>query len=91
MTNLALKVLPKSSVNAIVGWTDATQSELAVKVQAPPTDGSANQALIKFLAQELGIAKSRIEIKCGQASRHKLLRIDIPDWQLADWLKAKQL
>jgi uncharacterized protein (TIGR00251 family) len=84
-------VLPKSSCNAVIGWADQQQTELSVKVTAPPADGSANEAIIKLFAKELGIAKSKIVIKRGQSSKHKLLEIDIDQQQLADWLKAKQL
>jgi uncharacterized protein (TIGR00251 family) len=91
LASLALKVLPRSSGNQIVGWVDDAKSELSVKVSAPPTDGSANQAVIKLLAKELGIAKSKIEIKRGQTSKHKLLELDISAEQLEQWLKQKQL
>jgi uncharacterized protein len=49
---------------------------------AAPTDGQANEAVIRILAKHLGIAKSRISVARGQASREKTLAIEGMD--LAD-------
>lgn len=43
---------------------------------APAVDNSANRALVEFIAQRLGIAKSRVSIVSGGASRRKMLEID---------------
>ena len=47
-----------------------------VSLRCSPIDGKANQELIKLLAKELGAPKSKIQIKSGLASRHKLIQID---------------
>jgi uncharacterized protein (TIGR00251 family) len=52
------------------------ETEWVVALTAPPTEGKANQALIQLLAQELNLPKSRIHIKSGHTSRHKLIEID---------------
>lgn len=71
-TVLTVKVLPNSSKNAIVGFQGEV---LKVKIKAPPDKGKANEELIEFLAESLGIAKSRIRIVHGQASRLKKVEI----------------
>jgi uncharacterized protein YggU (UPF0235/DUF167 family) len=38
-------------------------------------DGAANEALVSFLSEVLGIAKTRVEIVSGQTSREKRIRI----------------
>lgn len=78
MATLAVQVSPKSSENRIVGWTsdESNKPELLVKLTAAPTDGKANEALIKLLAKELDIPKRDIQIKRGHASRHKILSIE---------------
>jgi uncharacterized protein (TIGR00251 family) len=63
---------PKSSKNEIVG---TYQDGIKVKVTAPPIEGNANKALVRFLAKELGISPSSIEIVKGHHFREKTLRI----------------
>ncbi|MCX7124713.1 MAG: DUF167 domain-containing protein [Gammaproteobacteria bacterium] len=48
---------------------------IKIKVQSPPVDGKANEALINFLAKVLSISKSSITIKSGQKSRFKTICI----------------
>ena len=45
-------------------------------VHAPAQDGKANQALIELLAREFSVAKSRIAIVRGAASRKKLIELN---------------
>jgi uncharacterized protein len=74
MTDIILKVhlQPKASRNEIVG---PYRDGIKVKVTAPPIEGKANEALIRFLAKEFGISMSSIEILKGLHSREKTLRI----------------
>ncbi len=48
---------------------------LKIRLAAPPVDGKANDCLIAFLAETLGVPKSRVELVSGQASRAKRLRV----------------
>lgn len=48
---------------------------LKVRLAAPPVDGKANEALLRFLAEELGIPKSAVNLKSGQTSRRKVLEV----------------
>jgi uncharacterized protein (TIGR00251 family) len=48
---------------------------LKVRLAAPPVDGKANEALLRFMAEELGIPKSAVNLKSGQASRRKVLEV----------------
>ena len=74
MESILLKVYlqPKSSKNEVVG---AYRDGIKVKVTAPPVEGKANEALIRFLAKEFGTPPSCIEIIRGLHSREKTLRI----------------
>jgi uncharacterized protein (TIGR00251 family) len=74
MEEIILKVYlqPKSSKNEVVG---PYRDGIKVKVTAPPVEGKANEALIRFLAKGLGISPSCIEIIRGLHSREKTLRI----------------
>jgi uncharacterized protein (TIGR00251 family) len=70
MKSILLKVYlqPKSSKNEVVG---PYRDGIKVKVTAPPIDGKANEALIRFLAKKFGIPPSCIEIIKGLHSREK--------------------
>ena len=48
---------------------------LKIRLAAPPVDGKANEALIRFVADSLGLAKSNVNLKSGHASRRKVLEI----------------
>lgn len=48
---------------------------LKIRLAAPPVDGKANEALIKFLAETLKVPKSAVSLKSGQTSRRKVLEI----------------
>jgi uncharacterized protein (TIGR00251 family) len=65
-------ISPRSSRNRIKGIRDGL---LAIALCAPPVDGKANEALIQFLSELLGVPKSRIAITKGMASRRKTVII----------------
>ena len=44
-------------------------------VAESPTDGSANDAVVKLLAKALGISRSEVTIIAGHTARHKRLSI----------------
>ena len=49
---------------------------LAVRVASPPVDGAANEVLVVWLAEQLGVAKSAVSLRSGATGRLKLLRIE---------------
>ena len=74
MGKFLLKVYlqPKSSKNEVVG---PYRDGIKVKVTAPPTEGKANEALIRLLAKEFRVSPPCIEILKGRRSREKTLKI----------------
>lgn len=48
---------------------------LRIRVQQPPAKGRANQALIEFLADMLGVPKNRIEIVAGHRGLDKIVSV----------------
>jgi uncharacterized protein len=68
-----VKVIPKSSKTEIVG--ELADGTLKVKVAAVPERGKANDELCSFLARELGVQKSDVEVISGQTSPMKLVRV----------------
>lgn len=66
----AVRVVPRASKNEIAGQVG---DAIKVRLTAPPVEGKANEALIAFLAQELGVRKSQVEIVAGETSRNKVI------------------
>ncbi len=70
---LEVKVIPGASRDEVAG----TMGEaVKIKLRAPPVDGRANEALIEFLADRLGLPRRAITLERGDTSRQKLLRIE---------------
>ena len=70
---IALHVQPGARRTAIAGLHGG---RLKVAVATPPTEGRANAALLDFLAERLGIPKSRLSILTGASAREK--RVALP-------------
>lgn len=49
---------------------------LLARVGAPAVEGAANNALVRLIADELGIAKRDVRIVAGAQSRRKLVVVD---------------
>ncbi len=47
-----------------------------IRLAAPPIEGAANEALVSFLADALGVPRRGITIVSGEKSRDKRVRID---------------
>jgi uncharacterized protein (TIGR00251 family) len=70
---LAVRVTPRASKNEIVEvLSDGT---VKVHLTAPPVEGKANEALVKFLAEVLDVAPARIEVVAGASGRDKLISV----------------
>ncbi len=68
----SVRIQPRASKNEIVQMEGGG---IKIRLTAPPVDGAANEALVKFLSAELGVAKSQIEIVSGHTSKTKIVRI----------------
>jgi len=72
MTRIKVRLTPRAKRDAIEGWRGDV---LRVRVVAPPVDGKANEALLRLLAEALGVPKSDLEIVAGAASRDKTVEV----------------
>lgn len=70
---LVIKVRPRARRSQVLR-ADAEAVEIALA--APPVDGAANDELVRFVAERLGIPRRRVRIVRGETSRHKQLEID---------------
>lgn len=69
----AVRLTPRAAVERV---EDVVDGVLKVKVMAPAVEGAANNALIRLLAEELGIARRDIRIVAGASSRQKLVVVE---------------
>ena len=85
---LALRLTPKGGRDKVDGIKEdpAGRPVLAVRVSAPPVDGAANKALLKFLAKASGVPKSRIRFISGETARIKRLMLEGDGVEIADRL-----
>lgn len=73
---LNIYVKPNSTKGPLV--EEQADGLLIVYIREIASDGQANQALIKLLAKRYGVPKTKITIVYGQASRHKMVEINLP-------------
>jgi uncharacterized protein YggU (UPF0235/DUF167 family) len=72
-SRIKVYVQPRASKNCRRRHARATSCAFAA---APPVDNAANEALVRLLAERLGIAKRRVRVAAGASSRHKIVEID---------------
>ncbi len=73
---LSVRIQPRASKNEAVRLENGS---LKIRLTAPPVDGAANDALVKFLADRFSVAKSQVEIVSGHTSRDKIVRVSGAD------------
>ena len=87
---LTVKLIPGAARQRLEGCVPAPGggSALKIAVGAPAVDGKANAALVKLLAEALGVAKGTITVVAGATQRRKLLHIAGDPGSLARRLAA---
>ncbi|MEK6612952.1 MAG: DUF167 family protein [Gemmatimonadota bacterium] len=76
----AIHVQPRSKKPGI----DGTHGDaLRVRVQAPPVEGAANEAVVAVLAAALGVPSRAVRIAAGASGRQKLVDVDGVDAAVA--------
>ena len=69
---ITVHACPRANRNALQGLHG---DALKVRLQSPPIDGKANEALLGFLAATLGIARRDIRLISGATGRHKRVAV----------------
>lgn len=69
---LTLHIQPAAKKTEVVG---VHGDALKIRLAAPPVDGKANAALIKFIAAQLGVSKNSVTLISGDTARAKRLRV----------------
>jgi uncharacterized protein (TIGR00251 family) len=82
---LAVHVQPRAKRSGVDGYHGKA---LRIRLAAEPVDGAANEALVAWLAEQLGLPRRALRVEHGLASRHKRVAIGAPLSQVARWLAA---
>lgn len=69
---IPVRVRPRASRDAFGGVREGT---LVVRLSAPPVEGEANAALVRFLARALGVPPAAVSLLRGARGRQKLVRV----------------
>jgi uncharacterized protein (TIGR00251 family) len=69
---LVVRLTPGADRDEVTGWQG---EELRLRLRARPVEGRANEALRRFLASQLSVAPSAIELVAGTRARVKRLRV----------------
>jgi uncharacterized protein (TIGR00251 family) len=80
-----LSISPNAKRTEAVGMHDGA---LRLRLAAPPVDGAANEALRRWLADELKLPMARIELLRGASGRRKQCALDTPLDQVTAWLNG---
>jgi uncharacterized protein (TIGR00251 family) len=69
---LTLHIQPGAKRSEVVGLHG---DALKIRLAAPPVEGRANEALLKFIAESFGVPLRQVELKQGGQSRHKVVTV----------------
>ena len=69
---VAIRLQPRSSRDQVLGERDGA---IAIQLQAPPVDGEANAALLRFVARRLGVPPRDVTLVRGATSRSKWIAV----------------
>jgi uncharacterized protein (TIGR00251 family) len=69
---LPVRVQPRASRDGLAGIRNGA---LVVRLTAPPVEGAANTALLRFLARALDLPAGAVTLVRGERGRDKLVRV----------------
>jgi len=72
---LTLHVQPGAKRTEVAG---VHGDALKIRLAAPPVEGKANAALLRYLAEAFGVPQRAVTLVRGEASRRKTVRIAAP-------------
>lgn len=71
---LAIRVKPNAARTRVLG-VNKDRAALEVALHAPPRDGEANDELLRFLREKLGVARANLSLVSGPRSRDKVVEV----------------
>ena len=70
---ISIHVQPRAGKTETVGWYG---DAIKIRLRSPPVDGAANEELVLFISQRLGIPRSAVSIVSGVTGRRKRLSLE---------------
>jgi uncharacterized protein (TIGR00251 family) len=72
---LAIHAQPNAKRTEVVGLHG---DALKIRLAAPALDGRANDCLVGFIAERLGVKRSQVNVVQGESSRNKVVSVAAP-------------
>ena len=69
---LAVQITPNAKKSEVTG---PLEDVLKIRLQAQPIEGKANEDLIRYVADMLGVPRSAVQITRGHTNKRKILEI----------------
>jgi uncharacterized protein (TIGR00251 family) len=69
---LRLRVQPRASRDEVAG---VSGDAIRVRLTAPPVEGAANEALVRFLSAKLGVPRGAVVLCSGRTGRSKVVEV----------------
>lgn len=69
---LTLHIQPGAKRSEVTGLHG---DALKIRLAAPPIDGRANEALLRFIAERFDVPLRQVSLLRGEQSRHKMVRV----------------
>ncbi len=69
---LTLHVQPRAGTTEVQGLHG---DAIKLRIAAPPVDGAANDEVIRFVAQTLGVPRRDVTLAAGRSSRRKVVDV----------------
>ena len=69
-----MRVQPRAARTEVAGPYGG--DAIRIRLTAPPVDGAANDALVRFLADRLEVPRSAVRIESGVTGRSKVVAVD---------------
>jgi uncharacterized protein len=73
MGDLKIRVQPRAKRTEVAG---ERAGAILIRVNAPPVDGRANEAVCRLIAKRLGVASGAVRVVRGDTARDKVVRVD---------------
>ena len=70
---ISVRLTPRGGADRVDGVVDGV---LRVRVAAPAVDGAANRAMLRLLADELGVPRGAVSLVVGAGNRSKVVEVD---------------
>ncbi len=69
---LQLRIQPRASREEVAG---VSGDAIRVRLPAPPVEGAANEALVRFLSAKLGVPRAAVVLHSGRTGRNKVVEV----------------